>query len=363
MNSSALSYISALRLDPYPTPDYQVIHTESDLSSYFFGPQYLDSITSSTPGESLTACDTESTPDHLPYCITFSCYPGTGRLIYRHDTNLIHLLKQYLETSSLLLFHNYLHDVHPFSYLGIPIPIHSFRDTMILAYNACLGGGGSDDDSDSPAGRGSLSLKSLAYRHCNMSMTSFRDTVYPHSVPYLLTYLKSISDSLFTGPDLPTCECTHLRSLHLDRGPTGKLKGACTYTLCPCSRYKLTSTKKSEDDKLLGLLKRKTDKLISDISIHPSYSYDLDESEEEELYPKRIRNSTLTAASANGTPTTTNFWVCWKVQSPSRPLPTYPRGICWRIRAVIVTPPSASTSSSAPTTLGCSTEFCYSFTE
>ena len=285
MNSSALSYISALRLDPYPTPDYQVIHTESDLSSYFFGPQYLDSITS-TPGESLTACDTESTPDHLPYCITFSCYPGTGRLIYRHDTNLIHLLKQYLESSSLLLFHNYLHDVHPFSYLGIPIPIHSFRDTMILAYNACLGGGGSDDDSDSPAGRGSLSLKSLAYRHCNMSMTSFRDTVYPHSVPYLLTYLKSISDSLLTGPDLPTCECTHLRSLHLDRGPTGKLKGACTYTLCPCSRYKLTSTKKSEDDKLLGLLKRKTDKLISDISIHPSYSYDLDESEEEELSEK-----------------------------------------------------------------------------
>ena len=157
---------------------------------------------------------------------------------------------------------------------------------MILAYNACLGGGGSDDDSDSPAGRGSLSLKSLAYRHCNMSMTSFRDTVYPHSVPYLLTYLKSISDSLLTGPDLPTCECTHLRSLHLDRGPTGKLKGACTYTLCPCSHYKLTSTKKSEDDKLLGLLKRKTDKLISDISIHPSYSYDLDESEEEELSEK-----------------------------------------------------------------------------
>jgi hypothetical protein len=268
VNSSALAYISTLRIDPHPSPDYRVCRTIQSIDAYFDGHAYWPCV----------ATDTESTPDHLPYCVTFSHTPGTGRLIYTHDLNCITHLGNYFSAADLLLFHNYLHDVHPFAYLSLPIP--AFRDTMVLAYLACLGGGGSDEEG-SMAGRGSLSLKSLAYRHCNMSMTSFRDTVYPHSVPHLLTYLQSTASALDCGPTLPTCTCGHLRSDHVSRGATGKLKGTCS-RCSACTRYKLGNAKKDEEDKLLGLLLRKTNSLISSIISHPSYPYDMDEDEEEE---------------------------------------------------------------------------------
>jgi hypothetical protein len=267
VNAAALSYISALRADPHPSPDYQVCHTADSLDDYFnyglYGADYL-------------ALDTESLPDGTPYCATISWFPGTGRLIYAHDAVTLRRLAQYLPTFEFLLFHNYLHDVHPFAYLGLPI--HDFRDTMVLAYLACLGGGASDDDSGL-AGRGSLSLKSLAYRHCNMAMTSFRDTVYPHSVPKLVEYLKGVSAALDMGPDLPTCECRHLREDHLDRGKTGKLKGKCSK--CGCDHYKLHTVKKDQDDKLLGLLGRKTNNLLASIAEVRAWNFD-DEDEDEE---------------------------------------------------------------------------------
>ena len=82
-----------------------------------------------------------------------------------------------------------LHDSEVFD--ALRLPTEPFLDTMVRAYNLCLGGGGDDEDEgESRAGRGSLSLKVLAYRHCNMHMTSFKDTVYPHSLPHVLTWLK-----------------------------------------------------------------------------------------------------------------------------------------------------------------------------
>lgn len=282
MNDSALSHIAALRADLYPHPDYRVCRTPSDLRDYFYGDYYLNSTTDTdtdTDGV-LTACDTESLPDDSPYCVTFSCYPGTGRLIYTHDSYLISLLAKYLDTSSLLLFHNYLHDIHPFA--SMSLPIHEFRDTMVMSYLSCLGGGASDDDSGM-AGRGSLSLKSLAYRFCNMSMTSFRDTVYPHSVPRLVQYLKGVSDCLDLGPDLPTCGCRHHREDHLDRGKTGKLKGKCAK--CGCERYKLHTAKKDQDDRLLGLLARKTNNLLSSVNEVRAWNFTDDEDEDPDADP------------------------------------------------------------------------------
>jgi hypothetical protein len=265
MNDAALSHIAALRADSHPHPDYRVCHTESDITSYL--------------NDSTTACDTESLPNGNPWCITFSNRPGTGRLVYRTDIGLVYLLGKRLSQIPLLLFHNYLHDVHPFAALGYSIG--EFRDTMVLAYLACLGGGASDDDSGM-AGRGSLSLKSLAYRHCNMSMTSFRDTVYPHSVPRLVEYLKSVSASLDLGPDLPTCACRHYRVDHTDRGKTGKLKGQCTK--CKCERYKLHTVKRDQDDKLLNLLGRKTNNLLTSIADVRAWNF-TDEDEDPDADP------------------------------------------------------------------------------
>ncbi len=253
-----LSYIRSLRTDPYPRPDYRVIRTATDLDEYL----------AEEPNP--IACDTESTPDGEAYCMTMSHTPGTGRLIYVKDKGLLEEFDAYVCVYGLakeeeyvhLLFHNYLHDVVPFGQLNLSIG--PFTDTMVRAYNLCLGGGGDDDD-DSRGGRGSLSLKALAYRHLNMQMTSFRDTVFPHSVPFMHKWLSQAESLLYTPDSGPSCECGCTRQTHADRGKAGKLKGACT--ACSCLRYKLRKETPNEEDAVLRRLHTKTCSLIGDIEI------------------------------------------------------------------------------------------------
>lgn len=252
MNASALSCIRSLRADPHPSPDYRVCRNGSDLYEYFDG----------TPSNLPLAIDTESLPNGYPYCVTFSHTPGTGGLVYADDTESMQVLRDYIQ--GVILFHNYLHDIAVMDQLSIPI--RNFLDTMVMAYELCLGGGG-DDDENGMAGRGSLGLKQLAYRHLNMSMTSFSDTVFPHSIPKLHAYLRRILP-LIEYPDLPpVCQCRHYRTDHVLRGKT--LRGACAACLCP--RYKKSDLKKSDEDILLGRLSRKITTLLNTTSPDPEY--------------------------------------------------------------------------------------------
>ena len=271
---SIKSYIHSLTADPYPNPDYSIIRTADDFHSYVH--RYTNP---STPANFPLGEDTESYPvwrrDYIDgagwtqrrityhhFCLTFSLYPGTGRLIHTHDTHLIDLFRAWaITTNPLHIFHNYLHDVN--IYDDLSIPVLDFFDTMVFSYNLCLGGGG-DNDGESRAGRGSLGLKSLAKRQCNMDMKSFKDTVYPHSIPHLVQYL-SLALPLFLPEDktLKKCECGCPRHDHISRGTTGKLKGSCT--LCKCERYKLGKEKMTEEETRLNRLYRKVNGLIQDI--------------------------------------------------------------------------------------------------
>jgi len=245
--------------DPFPNPDYRVCRTEQDLNDYL------------PNGEvEFLACDTESLPDGRAYCMTLSHTPGTGRLIYAKNRRLLEELAATITNCGFadvseyihLLFHNYLYDVAPFD--EIDLPIGPFSDTMVRAYNLCLGGGG-DDDEESRAGRGSLGLKTLAYRHCAIRMTSFDDTVHPHSIPHVLNYLYSAADVFKPGAHDPAiCTCNHHKTMHDPRGKTGKLFGACRS--CPCDRF--TTRKKpkpSLDDKAFNQLYLKITNIILDL--------------------------------------------------------------------------------------------------
>lgn len=172
------SYIDALNADPYPNPDYSVIRTESDLDTYWrSAPSATNDLGLDTESRPGTGTSRRAQLHGDCYCLTYSHTPGTGRLIYHRDTHLIHAFAREVDRrQSHILLHNYLHDVVPLTSLSIPIP--SFTDTMVRAYNLCLGGGG-DDDGEGMAGRGSLGLKILAFRLLNMRMTSFKDTVFP----------------------------------------------------------------------------------------------------------------------------------------------------------------------------------------
>lgn len=218
------------------------------------------------------ACDTESLPDGSTYCVTLSHTPGTGRLIYVndeqpeavYDTPALTEFRSWLEShpDTLLLFHNYLHDVSQFESLSLPIT--QFRDTMVMAYELCLGGGGDEEDTESKAGRGSLSLKVLAHRHLAMTMTSFKDTVYPHSLPHVKRYLEEAQALLSPAAKVKRCTCGCPQANHQPRGATQRPTGKCL--TCGCTKCKLAKPGPQDDDtKRLGLLHRKVGTLLSSL--------------------------------------------------------------------------------------------------
>jgi hypothetical protein len=265
--------------DPYPEPDYRVCRGPNELD------EYLDDMNAVL----LLACDTESLPDKSPYCVTVSHTPGTGRLIYVKDEHTLAYLRRWLKvTSAELAFHNYLHDVTVFD--ALDLTIGTFTDTMVHAYNLCLGGGGDDDEAGRGA-RGSLSLKMLAYRYLHMSMTSFRDTVYPHSIPRMVEWLKRVKATFEPGSKVLTCICGHATAVHEGRGKTKRRTGPCT--LCLCKRHKHNKRSPlTEEEKRHSLLHRKTVNLITAIENH-QVAEELDMDDEDD-YPfvdpwKRVR--------------------------------------------------------------------------
>lgn len=258
--NKAISRILSLTQDPYPVPDYRVCRSSAEFDDYIPSDWFLGDVDGLYNGGYL-ACDTESLPGGSPYCVTYSHTPGTGRLIYVDDSASMKRFLNLLRTCRIhLLFHNYLHDRTVFDLLRIPIG--PFTDTMVRAYNLCLGGGG-DDESESRAGRGSLGLKVLAYRLCNMRMRSFKETVYPHSIPHLLSWLTTARETFAPSEPIPVCVCGHESRLHEVKGKLGRNSGACV--LCDCKRHKKGKPELEENHKLYGLLHRKIGNLIKSL--------------------------------------------------------------------------------------------------
>jgi uracil-DNA glycosylase family 4 len=259
-------------VDSHPTPDYRVIKSVSDFREYV--EVYGDAYTPPIVGD-----DTESTKlQHGDvYCMTMSLAPGSGRLIYARDKELISEYRQWAhEKQPLQIFHNWLHDDEPFEQLGLPI--EPFYDTMVRAYNLCLGGGADDDDDSSRAGRGSLSLKVLAYRHLSMSMTSFKDTVYPWSKLHAADWL-SQGEAIFRKDEWtkPCATCHHPQISHQTRGKTQRHTGPCVHTTfkglgyCDCTKYKpLKKPPTTSDEKRFNQLYLKITNLILDLESVPT---------------------------------------------------------------------------------------------
>lgn len=265
MNEAVINYIVALHTDPYPSPDYRICRTPADLDDYFYPfliHEYQHTDRPLIPlGE-----DTESLPDGTPFCCTLSHTPGTGRLIYVTDAPTMSHYRQIRAALNIhSLFHNYLHDVEVYDRIGLSIG--TFTDTMVRAYNLCLGGGG-DDEEESRAGRGSLSLKILAYRHLSMHMTSFKDTVYPYSIPKALDWLWR-AEALLHPEDrkVKYCKCGHYQRSHEIRGKAEKHIGNCD--TCDCPKYRWAKPPApSPREKALSQLYLKTTNLLQSLESH-----------------------------------------------------------------------------------------------
>jgi uracil-DNA glycosylase family 4 len=248
--------------DPYPNPDYRIIRTVHDLNDYLpRGERFWD-----------MSEDTENRPDGSPYCLTFSHTPGTARLIYAHNHAAIKAYNSYLECfRPLQHMQNWLHDDVVRSKMGLTYA--RFMDTMIRAYELGIGGGGDDDENDAGSARGALGLKVLAFRHLHMTMTSFKDTVMPHTLPHVVDWLLDAKKLSSAREQKIVCECGHGQEVHEEKGKTKRRTGPCSVcwprsdphkdelSLCPKWR-KVTPPKTA---KTLSLLHRKVNMLLDQL--------------------------------------------------------------------------------------------------
>lgn len=244
--------------DPYPSPDYRIIRDMHDLNDYLpRGERFWD-----------MSEDTENRPDGTPYCLTFSHTPGTARLIYADNVKVLKAYDSYTQRfRPLQHMHNWLHDVEVRAKMGLTYT--RVRDTMIRAYELGIGGGGDDDENDAGSARGALGLKVLAFRHLHTTMTSFKDTVMPHTLPHVIDWLLDAKQLSSVAEPKVMCECGHGQEDHIEKGKTKRRTGpcmACEPNLIdgsPCQKWRKVTPPKP--DKTLSLLHRKVNTLLDQL--------------------------------------------------------------------------------------------------
>jgi uracil-DNA glycosylase family 4 len=154
---------NTIPFNAHPKPDYALLSGASETARYL--EQYRD--------RDRAHIDTETLPDNppAPYCLSFSCSPGTGRLILASDRDALSEFGQFMSTRQARL-HNGLYDLPFIHQMGIRFPF--WRDTMIRAYH----------QADMPK-----ALKVLGWRYCGVRMTEFMDLVAPFHRAAIIDWL------------------------------------------------------------------------------------------------------------------------------------------------------------------------------
>lgn len=122
------------------------------------------------------ACDTESTRQQKPYCLTFSTEPGTGFMVKADNLEALEAFQLEIDRwRGPIVWHNWLYDINVVTKMGLTFPRKLIRDTMVMAFH--LG--------NIPQG-----LKALAYRELGMTMQDFDDLVSPYAQTRVLEYYR-----------------------------------------------------------------------------------------------------------------------------------------------------------------------------
>ena len=131
----------------------------------------------------LIAVDTEWARDK-PFCLSFSSQPGTATVIRADQVQALTAFNEQLqEPETLTVLHNALYDLPVLAQMGVyPAKI---ADTMVMAYLL----------QDEPQ-----ALKQLAYRHCGMIMTDYKDMVEAKTEELALDYLLQIVSQPWPKP-------------------------------------------------------------------------------------------------------------------------------------------------------------------
>lgn len=164
--------------DLYPNPDYRECRTSQDVVDYLGGRDLYD-LAMDTEVESLRTLK--------PYCMSFSHYPGTARVIRAKSRDALDTLNYYSQGARIIL-HNAGFDPPVLHRMGIEVRPGRFADTMMMAYHL---------------GDVQQSLKVLAYRLCGMRMRQFEEVAGPHSKLVVQEWLANAYLKIHQGPCYP----------------------------------------------------------------------------------------------------------------------------------------------------------------
>lgn len=138
--------------------------------------------------DSPVAVDTEfDSKTGEPWCLTWSCEPGTGVMIRACDRDILARFNVDLRRSpDKIIFHNAPADIPVLAKMGIDIPIHKVDDTMMRSFHLA---------------KYPQSLKRLAFRLCGMVMEEFEDVVGPYARADAEVYLKAATYETWPKPE------------------------------------------------------------------------------------------------------------------------------------------------------------------
>lgn len=160
--------------DQYPSPDYRILRAgQVELHMTPWAGQPI-------------AVDTETSPKGA-FCLTFSAQPGTGYMILADDEESVREFAWYLKQwTAPVLIHNCLFDLPVLRSMGVEVPRHWLRDTMMRCYHLA----------NMPQ-----ALKVLSYRYLGVRQQSFEDLVMPYATVEALGYLERAAAIQWPKPE------------------------------------------------------------------------------------------------------------------------------------------------------------------
>lgn len=128
----------------------------------------------------------QATTKYTPWCVTFAMWPGEAFMIRMSDEDAFAEFSRQINKFWRVIFHNSAYDHEILRMAGANVDWSRTYDTMQMAY----------DDGRLPKG-----LKALSYRLLGKRMTSFDDTVVPHSREVAIKYLEDAMTRVWPARD------------------------------------------------------------------------------------------------------------------------------------------------------------------
>jgi uracil-DNA glycosylase family 4 len=123
-----------------------------------------------------------------PFCLTATYEPGMAHMVRTVDNRNLEQLNRWIWSDHCeeVVIHNAAYDIPVLHQMGVQIPTHKLRDSMVAAYLL----------QSEPQG-----LKDLAWRLCGLEMNDYSGVVRPYRFKKAMAYLEEVLEYEWPDPE------------------------------------------------------------------------------------------------------------------------------------------------------------------